>query len=233
MGSQLQGKQIKNNIIRETLQTLAAVLGGVQGIHTMGYDEPVCLPTEESCRLAFRTQQIICYESGVVNVADPLGGSYYTEWLTDKLEKEITDIMDEYKETIADKIVSGELFQVLRNEAYNYQKEIENGERPIVGVNCFTVSEEEDRQAEVHRTDADAIKEHLQNLKDLKRTRDTSKTANRIEKLIRAVGDREANIFPVLLEAAKARATVGEMMGAIRMGYGASYDAFEMIEYPF
>jgi methylmalonyl-CoA mutase N-terminal domain/subunit len=233
MGSQLQGKQILNNLIRETCQTLAAVLGGVQGIHTMGYDEPVCLPTEESLRLAFRTQQIICYESGVVNVADPLGGSYYVEWLTDKLEKEITGIMDEYKDKIADKIVSGELIQVLRNEAYKYQKEVENGERPIVGVNCFTVSEEEDRQPEVHQADAEAVREHLQNLKDLKRTRDTSKTAKRIENLIRTVENREANFFPSLLEAAKARATVGEMMGAIRMGCGASYDPFEMIAYPF
>jgi methylmalonyl-CoA mutase N-terminal domain/subunit len=233
MGSQLQGKQILNNLIRETCQTLAAVLGGVQGIHTMGYDEPVCLPTEESLRLAFRTQQIICYESGVVNVADPLGGSYYVEWLTDKLEKEITSIMDEYKDKIADKIVSGELIQVLRNEAYKYQKEVEKGERPIVGVNCFTVSEEEDRQPEVHQADAEAVREHLQNLKDLKRTRDTSKTAKRIENLIRTVENREANFFPSLLEAAKARATVGEMMGAIRMGCGASYDPFEMIAYPF
>jgi methylmalonyl-CoA mutase N-terminal domain/subunit len=233
MGSQLQGKQIQNNIIRETLQTLAAVLGGVQGIHTMGYDEPVCLPTEESCRLAFRTQQVICYESGVVNVADPLGGSYYAEWLTEKLEKEITSIMDEYKETIADKVVSGELFQVLRNEAYAYQKEVEKGERPIVGVNCFTISDEEDRQPEIHRADTDAVGEHMRNLKDLKRTRDTSKTAESIENLIRTTEDRDANIFPALLEAAHSRATTGEMMGAIRMGYSAPYDPFGMIEYPF
>jgi len=233
MGSQLQGKQVQNNIIRETLQTLAAVLGGVQGIHTMGYDEPLCLPTEESLRLAFRTQQIICYESGVVNVADPLGGSYYVEWLTDKMEQEMTQIMNDYKETIADKVVSGELVDELRANAYKFQKEVEEGRRPIVGVNCFTISEEQDRQAEVHRADDGAVAEHLQNLKDLKRTRDTACTAACVEAIIRAVEDPAANIFPALLDAARARATVGEMMGAIRMGYGAAYDPFEMIEYPF
>jgi len=233
MGSQLQGRQVMNNLIRETCQTLAAVLGGVQGIHTMGYDEPLCLPTEESLRLAFRTQQIICYETGVVNVADPLGGSYYVEWLTDKLEKEIVSIMDEYKDTIADKIISGELFQVLRVGAYNLQKEVEEGERPIVGLNCFEVREAEERQAQIHRADSTAVAEHLQNLKDLKRTRNQSEAGKSIEKLINTTEDRDANIFPALLEAAHARATVGEMMGAIRMGYGASYDPFGQIEYPF
>jgi methylmalonyl-CoA mutase N-terminal domain/subunit len=233
MGSQLQGRQVLNNLIRETCQTLAAVLGGVQGIHTMGYDEPLCLPTEESLRLALRTQQIICYETGVVNIADPLGGSYYVEWLTDKLEREIVSIMEEYKDTIADKVVSGELIEVLRTNAYSYQKEIESGERPIVGLNCFTVSEAEDRQAEIHRADQGAVGQHLQNLKDLKRTRNQSQTAKSIEKIIRATEDPETNIFPSLLEAAHARATVGEMMGAIRMGCGTSYDPFGMIEYPF
>jgi methylmalonyl-CoA mutase N-terminal domain/subunit len=141
--------------------------------------------------------------------------------------------MEEYKDTIADKVVSGELIEVLRTNAYSYQKEIESGERPIVGLNCFTVSEAEDRQADIHRADQGAVGQHLQNLKDLKRTRNQSQTAKSIEKIIRATEDPEANIFPSLLEAAHARATVGEMMGAIRMGCGTSYDPFGMIEYPF
>ncbi|MBI4774380.1 MAG: methylmalonyl-CoA mutase [Deltaproteobacteria bacterium] len=233
MGSQLQGKQIQNNLVRITCQTLAAVLGGVQGIHTMGYDEPVCLPTEESLRLALRTQQIICHETGVVNVADPLGGSYYVESLTNQIEREIVRIMDEYKDSIADKIVSGEIFQVLRQGAYKYQKEVEDASRSVVGVNCFKISEEEDRQAEVHRADPESVSEHLRNLKDLKRTRDQNRTAKNIEHIIRTCEDPAANIFPALLDAARARATVGEMMGAIRMGHGAEYDPFGQIAYPF
>jgi len=107
-------------------------------------------------RLALRTQQIVCCETGAVDVADPLDGSYYMEWLTDKLEKEIVTIMDGYKDTIADKIVSDQLLHVLRAGAYSHQKEVENGEPRLVGVNCFAVPDKEEGEAEVCRADQEA-----------------------------------------------------------------------------
>nr|HID57629.1 methylmalonyl-CoA mutase [Desulfobacterales bacterium] len=233
LGSQLQRPQVINNIVRIAYQTLAAVLGGVQSIHTMGYDEPVALPTEETHRLALRTQQILCYETGVVNVADPLGGSYYVESLTDELYKQMKTIMDEYKYTIADQILNGDLMRLLQNQAYEFQKEVESGERPIVGVNCFTISEEEETGEKAYRIPEQEVDEHLKNLKEFKRTRDQKRVAKSLERLIRAGEDEKENLFEHVLEAARNEATLGEMVGAIRMGYGAPYDPFDEIKYPF
>jgi len=233
-GSDYTCQQHEINIIRIAYQTLAAVLGGVQSIHTMCYDEPVCLPTEESHRIALRTQQILCYETGVVNTADPLGGSYYVEWLTSKLEEEITRLMDEWKDDIAERIVDGRITQTLTDiGAYEFQKEVESGERVMVGLNRFTIGDEEERKQMVHVIPAEEVKEHVNNLKELRRTRDTKKVAAALEGLRGTAERRGENIFPALIEAAKAYATVGEMMGVVRMAYGHDYDGFGLLQYPF
>jgi methylmalonyl-CoA mutase N-terminal domain/subunit len=229
----LQRPQVENNIIRIAYQTLSAVLGGVQSIHTMGYDEPVALPTEETHRLALRTQQILCYETGVVNVADPLGGSYYVESLTYELYSQMKEVMDDYKDTIADRILNGELLRLLQNQAYEFQKEVDSGERPIVGVNCFTISEEQETEEKPHRIPQQEVDEHMQNLKDFKKKRDIKNVAQSLQRIIGAGENQNENLFAHVLEAARNEATFGEMIGAIRMGHGAPYDPFEEIEYPF
>ena len=233
LGSQLQRPQVVNNIVRVAYQTLAAVLGGVQSIHTMGYDEPVALPTEETHRLALRTQQILCYETGVVNVADPLGGSYYVETLTAELYRQMKALVDDYKDNIVDVILNGDLMRLLEAQAYTFQKEVEDESRPIVGINCFTISEEEETGEKAHRIPQEAIDEHLRNLKEFKEQRDHKKVAQSLEEIIRVGEKEEENLFKYVLGAARNEATFGEIMGAIRMAHGAPYDPFEEIEYPF
>ncbi|MBI4774371.1 MAG: methylmalonyl-CoA mutase [Deltaproteobacteria bacterium] len=233
LGVQLQRPQVVNNIVRIAYQSLAAVLGGVQSIHTMGFDEPVALPTEETHRLALRTQQILCYETGVVNVADPLGGSYYVESLTNQLYEQMSRMMEDYKDTIADRILNGDLQRLLQNQAYKFQKEVESGERPIVGVNCFTISEDQETGEKAHRIPQQEVREHLENLKEFKRKRDVKKVARSLENVMRAGENKNENLFGHVLEAARSEATFGEMIGAIRMGHGAPYDPFDEIEYPF
>jgi len=233
-GSDLTRQQHENNIIRIAYQALAAVLGGVQSIHTTSFDEPVCLPTEESVRIAVRTQQILCYETGVVNTADPLGGSYYVEWLTNKLQEEITKLMDQWKDDIAERVVDGRILRTIIDEgAYRFQKEVETGERVVVGVNKFTMPEEVERKEMVHVIDEQEVNEHLNNVKELKKTRDTKTVVNALEHLRKVAERREENIFPALVEAAKAYASLGEMMGVVRMAYGHDYDGFGLLQYPF
>ncbi|MFC1857448.1 methylmalonyl-CoA mutase family protein [Thermodesulfobacteriota bacterium] len=232
LGSQLQRPQVVNNIVRVAYQTLAAVLGGVQSIHTMGYDEPVALPTEETHRLALRTQQILCYETGVVNVADPLGGSYYVETLTAELYQQMKALIDDYKDNIVDAILNGDLMRLLEAQAYTFQKEVEDEKRPIVGVNCFTISDAEETGEKAHRIPQEEIDDHLRNLKEFKEQRDHKKVAQSLEEIIRVGEKEEENLFKYVLGAARNEATFGEIMGAIRMAHGAPYDPFEEIEYP-
>jgi methylmalonyl-CoA mutase N-terminal domain/subunit len=232
-GSDLVPQQPENNIIRIAYQALAAVLGGVQSMHTTSFDEPICLPTEESVRLAIRTQQILCYETGVANVVDPLGGSYYVEYLTAELEQEMTRIIEEHKEAILEFAGSGRLFRMLQEQAYRFQREVESGERIVVGLNKFVVPEEKERELKLHQVDEEAVEEHLANLRELRRTRDARKVKECLENLRQVAGRKEENLCPAILEAVRAYATLGEIMGAIRLGYDYSYDPFGVLDYPF
>jgi methylmalonyl-CoA mutase N-terminal domain/subunit len=142
-GSTLTAQQPHNNIIRVTVQALAAVMGGTQSLHTNGFDEALALPTEEAARIALRTQQIVAHESGVVQTVDPLGGSYYVEWLTDEMERkaqEYIDRIDAMGGAVA-AIEQGFIQKEIADSAYAYQKDIESGEKVIVGVNKFTMKE--------------------------------------------------------------------------------------------
>jgi methylmalonyl-CoA mutase N-terminal domain/subunit len=181
-----------------------------------------------------RTQQILCYETGVVNTADPLGGSYYVESLTKELEEEITKLMDQWKDDIAERIMDGRIMRTIIDEgAYRFQKEVETGERTVVGVNKFTIPEEVERKQMLHVIDEKAVNEHLNNVKELRSTRDTRKVVAGLENLRRMAERKEENVFPALVEAAKSYATLSEIMGAVRMAYGYDYDGFGLLQYPF
>ncbi|MFC1858333.1 methylmalonyl-CoA mutase family protein [Thermodesulfobacteriota bacterium] len=232
-GSDLIPQQPENNIVRIAYQALASVLGGVQSLHTTSYDEPICLPTEESQRIAVRTQQILAYETGVVNVADPLGGSYYVEHLTNKLDEEITRIMDELKDNIAQYAWDGKLLSMMHENAVKEQREIEDGEKIVVGLNKFIVPEEAEKEVKLHEVSLDDVSEHLDNLKNLRKSRDTEQVRTRLEEVRKAAETKDKNTIPHIIEAAKAFATLGEIMGVMRMAFGHSYDAFGDLEYPF
>jgi methylmalonyl-CoA mutase N-terminal domain/subunit len=232
-GSDLIPQQPENNIVRIAYQALASILGGVQSLHTTSYDEPICLPTEESQRIAVRTQQILAYETGVVNVADPLGGSYYVEHLTNKLDEEITKTIDELKDNIAQYAWEGKLLKMMYENAAKDQKEVESGEKIVVGLNKFIVPGEVEKEINLHEISQDDVNEHLSNLRTLRESRDTERVRITIEEVRKAAETRDKNTIPHIIEAAKAYATLGEIMGAIRMAYGHPYDAFGDLEYPF
>jgi len=235
-GCSLFPQQPLNNIMRIAYEALAAVLGGVQSLHCCSYDEPIALPTEEAHRIAIRTQQILAYETGVANVTDPLGGSYYVESLTNGIEAEAVRIMEEIEEAggAVEAMRTGWFDQEVEKAALKYQQEIDSGERIIVGVNAFTAETEKETPGGVHRVDLESQRTQLKNVSELKKTRDIRKVREALGKL-RGETERgeQVNLMPAILEAVSAYATRGEIMGTIRQVYGYSYDPLGTIESPF
>ena len=202
-----------------TLQALAAVLGGCQSLHTNSFDEALALPSEEAVQVALRTQQIIACESGVVDTVDPLGGSYYIEWLTDQVEdramKYIADI-DKMGGSLR-AIEKGYIQKEIAHSAYNYQRAVDSGEQVIVGVNRFTSDEE--RDTDVLEIGEDVERKQIESLKKLKRERDNNRVAEVLER-VRETAATGENIMPVLIEAVKAYAAVGEISDVLRDVFG-------------
>ena len=229
-GCSLVRQQPLNNIIRIAYEALAGVLAGCQSLELCCYDEPIALPTEEAIRICFRTQQIIAYETGAANVSDPLGGSYYIENLTNKLEEEANKIINEIEEMggALKAAKTGWFDREVERAALKNQKQINAGERTIVGVNAFTIPPEEDTPIKVYRIPTEGEKEVVDKLKTLKETRDGGKVKETLVRLHREAerGDK-VNLIPPILDAVKAYATTGEIMGTIRQAYGYSYDPFE------
>ena len=224
-GVTLTAQQPVNNVVRVTIQALAAVLGGAQSIHTNSFDETLCLPTEEAVRIALRTQQIIAYESGVADVVDPLGGSYYLEWLTDEIEErawKYIDAIDSMGGMIR-AIEKGYPQREVAESAYKYQHGIDTGRIPIVGVNCYQVDESEDwvpiNPAWVVRRQKEYEEKQLQRLRMVKATRNSANVESKLEK-IRKAAEKGENVFPYVLDAVKAYATLGEVCGVLREVYG-------------
>jgi len=213
-------QQPLNNIIRVTIEGLACVLAGCQSLCTTAYDEALALPSEESVRVALRTQQIIAHESGVADVADPLGGSYYLEWLTNKIEQGVND----YLATIdkmggaLEAIKKGYIQRELQNSAYDYQRAVENGEQTVVGVNQFTVDEK--LGIELMEIDESVERKQVERLHGLRQERDNEKVGAALDS-VRQVARSGENIMPVLIEAVKTYATVGEITDALREVFGA------------
>lgn len=218
-GQSLTAQQPENNIIRVALQSLAAVLGGAQSLHACSRDEALSLPTEESVKISLRTQQIIAYESGVCRTVDPLGGSYYLETLTSKLEAEAEQELAriEKKGGMVRAIEAGYIQSEIQRSAYQHQKEVEDRRKIIVGVNKFL--EEEKLHIEIHRVTAEMSESQLYRLKKVKEARDSHKVEGALQKIKNAASHNE-NLMPHLIHAAKMYCTTGEISDALRAVYG-------------
>ena len=218
-GSTLSAQQIDNNVVRVTLQALAAVLGGCQSLHTNSRDEALALPTEESVRLALRTQQIIAYESGVAETVDPLAGSYFVESLTDEIEQRVWEYIKKVDELGgAVRAIEKQFYQTqIAESAYKYQMAIEQKEKIVVGVNEFQVEGEE--APEILRIDESIRGKQIQRLNTVRAQRERKAVEHELELLKRAASTDE-NLLPPILACVESYATVGEISDALRSVWG-------------
>ena len=218
-GVSLTAQEPENNIARVTLQGLAAVLGGTQSLHTNSFDEALALPTEKAVKIALRTQQIIAHESGVADTVDPLAGSYYVEWLTNKMEEEAEAYFDKIEElggVIA--AIKESFFQKeIANASYKYQQEIERNERIIVGVN--DVQLREPCSTPLLKIDEEVAKHQIENLQKLKHERNNELLKDSFKKLKNAAEGTE-NLMPYIIEAVKNYASVGEIINTLKEVFG-------------
>jgi len=217
-GVSLTAQQPENNIIRTTLEALAAVLGGTQSLHTNSMDEAWALPSEKAVMIALRTQQIIAEESGVANVVDPLGGSYYIEWLTDKIEEEIYKYFDKIEQIggVIAGIKKGFFQREIAKSAYEFQKDIEEKRRILVGVNKYRIDEK--LEIPILKVPDELEERHLARLKKFKEDRDFSKTEEALNR-IKKYAD-EQNLMPYIIDAIKSKATLGEIVNALKEVWG-------------
>lgn len=237
-GHSLVPQQLLNNVARTAFETLGAVLSGAQSIFTTTFVEPVSLATEEAQRNALAIQGIIAYETGVAAVADPLGGSYYIEDLTDKMEERATQVLNEIEEMggFIKGLKNGWVDKQIEEGNLQYQKEIENGERLIVGVNYMTIPPEEDASTYggLLRIPPETEERQIERVKRLKATRDYEKVKSSIKKLYEAAKKGESeNLMPYIINSVEAKATVEEIMGTIRMAYGLSWEPWDYRKAPF
>jgi methylmalonyl-CoA mutase, N-terminal domain len=227
-GCSLTEQQPLNNIIRVTIQALAAVLGGTQSLHTNSYDEALALPSEEAVRIALRTQQIIAYESGVADTIDPLAGSYFVEALTNEIERAALDYIKKIEEMGHGSILEGVLAGIengffqreIAQAAYEYQKQVESGEQIIVGVNKYVMPQDEKAKVNILRVDPEVQRRQIERLKRVRAERDNRAVKRALERLEEAARSRE-NTMPYILEAVKAYASVGEIMEVLKKVHGA------------
>ena len=218
-GVTLTAQQPLNNVVRVSMQALAAVLGGTQSLHTNSFDEALGLPTEESATIALRTQQIIAFESEVADSIDPLAGSYYIEYLTDEIEKKVYEYLEIIKDRggmikcIEDNFIQGEI----ESSAFDFQIELENKDRVVVGVNDFKAAEE--KEMPIQEIDPMLEKDQVQRLNSLKKKRDNQLVEKCLSELTNAA-EKNINIMPFIVEAVRAYCTIGEMTSALEKIYG-------------
>jgi methylmalonyl-CoA mutase N-terminal domain/subunit len=218
-GSTLTAQQPDVNVVRVALQAMSAVLGGTQSLHTNGRDEALGLPTEESARLALRTQQIIANESGITKVADPFGGSYYVESLTDKIERGARDYLDRIDAlggTLA-AIEKGWIQAEIQNAAYEFQQQVERGEKIVVGVNRF--QQENDEHLTALHIDSNIERQQVERLREVRASRDHQTVQSHLEALEEAARGSD-NLMPKIMAACEAFATVGEISDRLRKVFG-------------
>ena len=217
-GVSLMAQQPYNNVIRTTIQALAAVLGGTQSLHTNALDETLALPTEEAAVLALRTQQLIAHESGVANTADPLGGSYFVEKLTDEMEEGFWDYFDKIEKLggMVAAIEAGFPQQEIADAAYRYQKAVESKDKIIVAVNEFVTEEE---PIEILYIGDEPEREQRSRLKELRETRDNAAVKESLKSLREAAAGEE-NVMPHIIESARRYATLGEIIDALKEVFG-------------
>jgi methylmalonyl-CoA mutase, N-terminal domain len=218
-GATLTAQQVDNNVVRVTLQALAAVLGGAQSLHTNSRDEALALPTESSVLLALRTQQLIAYESGVADTIDPMGGSYLIESLTQQLEQKAAEYLskiDDLGGAVA-AIERGYLQREIQNAAYLYQREIETKERIIVGVNQFTSGDEP--PTDILKVNPELEEKQKQSVAKVRAERDGAKAAQALKHVETAARD-DSNVMPTIVDAVRAWCTLGEIADAMRQVFG-------------
>lgn len=218
-GCSLVAQQPMNNIVRVTLQALAAVLGGTQSLHTNSMDETLALPTEQAVTVALRTQQIIAGESGVANVIDPLGGSYFVERLTDEMEQEAWDYINKIDRLggVIPAIEKGYPQMEIADAAYRYQKQIDNSQKVVVGVNMYKMQEKE--TIPTLTISPQVEQNQIEKTRRIKAMRDTDRVRTSLDQLMRAAKGRD-NLMPFVLEAVKAYASIGEIMDVMRAVFG-------------
>ena len=218
-GSTLVAQQPGNNVVRVTLHTVIAAMAGVQSMHTASMDEAHALPSEEAATLALRTQQIVAYESGLADVIDPLGGSYYVENLTDQIEEQAEEYLKRIEERggMVSAIESGWVVQEIGEEAYRFQREVERGERVVVGLNRFTTDETPPIQ--LHSPDPSVANTVKKEISDLRSQRDEKSLVRALDDL-KSMASEGGNLMPATLEAIRSLATVGEVSGALREVFG-------------
>ena len=218
-GSTLTAQQPLNNISRVTVQTLAAVLGGTQSLHTNGYDEALSLPTEEAARIAPRTQQVVAYESGVADTVDPLAGSFFVEQLTKEIEEHSWTLMEKINSMggSVDAIEAGFIQEEIARSAYEYQRKIETGEKIIVGVNKFQAKEESPIPG--FRIDDSIRTQQIEKLRDLRNRRDDDAVSSALNS-IRDHAVNNINLMPPVIHAVEQHATLGEIADELRKVFG-------------
>jgi methylmalonyl-CoA mutase N-terminal domain/subunit len=224
-GVSLTAQQPHNNVVRTAIEALAAVLGGTQSLHTNALDEVLALPTAEAAAIALRTQQVIAHETGVANVIDPLGGSWFVEALTNRMEELAEDYFRRIERLGRGGMLSGVLAgieqgwfqQEIADAAYRYQRLVEKRRKVIVGVNEFSSSDEP--QLEILRIPVEIEQEQVRSVSELRSSRDAEATSKALERLTQAAGGSE-NLLPVIVDAVRAEATEGEIIGALRAVFG-------------
>jgi methylmalonyl-CoA mutase N-terminal domain/subunit len=216
-GVTLQAQQPLNNVVRVTVQALAAVLGGTQSLHTNGYDEALSLPTAQAATLALRTQQVLAYESGVADTVDPLAGSYYVESLTTAVEEKALEYLDKIEEQGGAAAAIAFMQEEIHRAAYQHQISVEGGDRVVVGVNRFTQAEE---PVDLGQPDFSALEASQKaQLAEMRRTRDDAEVRARLD-AIRAAARGTDNLMPHIIDAVKAMVTLGEISDALREVWG-------------
>ncbi|MFX1324839.1 MAG: methylmalonyl-CoA mutase [Promethearchaeota archaeon] len=222
-GVSLTAQEPENNIVRVALQGLAAVLGGTQSLHTNSFDEALCLPTENAVKIALRTQQIIAHESGVTDTVDPLAGSYYVEWLTNKMEEEAENYFKQIEDLggVIPAIKANFFQKEIANASYKYQKEIENRERIIVAVNQF--QQKEPYTVPLLKIDEDVAKEQAKMLNDIKVERKNAVVNEKLEKLKEAAYGTE-NLMSYIMDAVRYYASIGEIINALKEVFGTYHE---------
>jgi methylmalonyl-CoA mutase N-terminal domain/subunit len=219
-GVSLTAQQPLNNVVRTALEGLGAALGGTQSLHTNSYDEALALPTEDAVRLALRTQQIIAHETGVTDTIDPLGGSYYVEALTDRMEEAAYRYFEKIEsiggmvEAVKQNFPQSEI----ADASWRYQREVDDGRRIVVGVNRYQLADEE--PIEIHTIDAALERKQIDRLRSVRDKRDSVEVEDRLARLKLVAADPGHNLMPSLVDCARAHCTQGEMVEALQEVFG-------------
>ncbi|MFP5326580.1 MAG: methylmalonyl-CoA mutase family protein, partial [Acidimicrobiia bacterium] len=225
-GVSLTAQQPEVNIARAAIEALAGVLGGTQSLHTDSYDEALALPTEKAARIALRTQQVIAYETGVPLVADPLGGSHYVEWMTDEMERRAEEVFAHLDglgngsilEGVYEGIEQGWFQGEISDAAFDFEKKVTNGRRIVVGVNAFT--DGDDERPRILSIEPEVEERQLKRLADVRLGRSQAAVDAALAEVVRVASDPIANTMPAFVEAARAYASVGEVVGALETVFG-------------